>query len=174
MGKSVSRIVSESADSLAAVHWVADMLDRTLPGGAVEIRMQRPEDRRSLDQNAKLWAMLGDVARQQQMVISGRLTWADPADWKDLFTAALRKELRMAQGIDGGLVVLGMRTSRMRKAEFADLIELIYAYGAEHGVQWSEPALAAFDEYREAHGERAHGTIGTEAVRGQGVRHDAR
>jgi hypothetical protein len=38
----------------------------------------------------------------------------------------------------------------------------------------SEPALAAFDEYREAHGERAHGAIGTKAVRGQGVRHDAR
>jgi hypothetical protein len=30
------------------------------------------------------------------------------------------------------------RTSKLNVKEFSDLIECIYAYGAEHGVKWSE------------------------------------
>jgi len=33
-----------------------------------------------------------------------------------------------------------------RKREFAELIELIYAYGAEQGVVWSEPTKRYFGE----------------------------
>ncbi len=119
-------------------------------GVHVELALRRVSDLRSLSQNAKLWPMLEDVAGQQQLVIDGALVWASKEDWKDVFTAALNQHQRMAKGIDGGLVMLGMRTSKMRKKEFSDLIELIYAYGAEHGVQWSEQALKAYDEFKEA------------------------
>ena len=105
------------------------------------------ERRRSISQNAKMWPMLSDVAKQVQLCINGQMVWAQPEDWKDVFTAALRREQRMAQGIDGGLVVLGAHTSKMRKAEFADLIEIIYAFGAEKGVVWSEPALSAYEQW---------------------------
>jgi hypothetical protein len=107
------------------------------------------EQTRSLDQNAKLWPMLSDVAKQVQWPVDGRLVYMHEDDWKDLFTAALRKHQRMAKGIDGGVVMLGGRTSRMVKAEFSDLIELIYSFGAEHGVQWSEPP-AKVEEGRRA------------------------
>lgn len=119
-------------------------------GIPVESAIRRLSDLRSLSQNAKLWPMLEDVASQQQLVVDGVAEWADREDWKDVFTNALRKYQRMARGIDGGVVMLGMRTSKMRKKEFSDLIELIYAYGAEHGVQWSDPALRVFEEYKEA------------------------
>lgn len=108
------------------------------------------ERKRSNNQNAKLWACLQDVAEQCEMVINGRPCKASKDDWKEIFTAALKREQRMAMGIDGGLVVLGSRTRSMRKAEFSDLLELIHAYGAEHDVVWSDPALAAFGEYPEA------------------------
>lgn len=108
------------------------------------------ERKRSLPQNAKLWACLQDVSEQCEMVINGRPCKASKEDWKTLFSAALARENRMAIGIDGGVVILGVSTSRMRKSEFSDLLELIQAYGAEHDVVWSDPALAAFGEYPEA------------------------
>ena len=46
-----------------------------------------------------------------------------------------------ADGIDGGFVVCGQRTSKMSKAEFSNLLELIYAFGAEHEVTFSEPVM---------------------------------
>lgn len=92
------------------------------------------EPTRSLDQNAKLWPMLGDVAYQVEWY-GRKLT---PAEWKDVFTAALIKA-DVVPGIDGGFVVLGQRTSTMSKRRFSELVELIYAFGAERGVMWSEP-----------------------------------
>lgn len=101
------------------------------------------EPRRTLDQNSKLWPMLGDVSRQVQW--HGQ--YLKDFDWKDIFTAAL-KRYRAVPGIDGGIVLLGMRTSRMTKSEFSELVESIYAFGAEHGVVWSEPAQKTIDEHK--------------------------
>lgn len=108
------------------------------------------EEKRSNDQNKKLWPMLHDVSSQVQLCINGKMEWATPEDFKDVFTAALRKDQRMAMGLDGGVVFLGVRTSKMRKREFSELIELIYAFGSERGVQWSEKAMECYAEYREA------------------------
>ena len=54
------------------------------------------------------------------------------------------------QGIGGTLVVIPARTSRMNKKEFSELIEAIYSFGSGEDVRWSEPALAAYELYREA------------------------
>jgi len=99
-------------------------------GAVVELR----PDTRSLSQNARLWAMLTDVSRQVDWY-GERLT---PEDWKTMFTASLRKQ-KSVPGIDGGFVVLGDRTSRMTKAEFGDLMELISAFAAEREVVFREP-----------------------------------
>jgi hypothetical protein len=90
--------------------------------------------RRSVDQNSLLWARLTDIATQ--VVWHGeKLT---PEDWKDLFTASLRR-MRLVPGIDPGTFVpVGMRTSDMGKAEFSDLLELIAAFGAERGVKFHD------------------------------------
>lgn len=91
------------------------------------------EPTRSLDQNAKLWPMLDDIAKQ--VIWHGqRLT---DGEWKDVFTAALKKQ-KVVPGLDGGFVVCGGSTSKMTKKEFSDLIELMYAFGAQQNVQWSD------------------------------------
>lgn len=95
-------------------------------GYVVEIRPQT----RSLDQNARLWAMLTDVS--EQVLWYGK--HLSPDDWKDVFSASLR-QTRVVPTIDGdGFVPLGMRTSTMTKAEFGALMDLIEAFGAERGV----------------------------------------
>lgn len=95
------------------------------------------EATRSLDQNALLWALLTDLSRQVMWPVDGELVKLEPEDWKDITTAALRREMRVAKGIDGGHVMLGTRTSRMTKRDFSDLCELILAFGAARGVEWS-------------------------------------
>lgn len=95
------------------------------------------EATRTLEQNAKLWPMLQDVSSQVDWY-GNKLT---DEEWKDVFSASLKKQ-KAVPGIDGGFVVCGQRTSKMGKKEFADLIEVIYAFGAERGVKWSERMVA--------------------------------
>jgi hypothetical protein len=86
--------------------------------------------KRTSEQNDRLWAMLGDVSRQVEWYGQH----LSDSDWKEVFSASIRK-LRVVPGIDAGTFIpLGLRTSKMRKAEMSDLLELIAAFGAEHGV----------------------------------------
>ena len=88
---------------------------------------------RSLMQNNRLWALLTDVSRQVDWY-GRKLT---PENWKDVFTAAMKKQ-DVVPGIEGGFVVLGMSTSKMTKQEMNDLQTLIEAFGAENQVKWTE------------------------------------
>lgn len=88
---------------------------------------------RSLMQNNRLWALLTDVSRQVDWY-GRKLT---PENWKDVFTAAMKKQ-DVVPGIEGGFVVLGMSTSKMTKQEMVDLQTIIEAFGAEHQVKWSK------------------------------------
>lgn len=114
----------------------------TVPEGW-KITIQPPG--RTLDQNAKLWPMLDDVAKQVEWY--GQYLLRD--DWKDIFTAALKKA-KVVPGLDGGFVVCGLHTSKMNKHDFSDLIELIYVFGCDpkHPVVWSEKAQLAYTEFK--------------------------
>lgn len=88
---------------------------------------------RSLEQNSRLWAMLGEVSKQ----VNWHGNKLSPEDWKHVFSAALSQQ-RVVPNIDGnGFVVLGKSTSKMSIREMTDLIELIFAFGAQHGVVFS-------------------------------------
>ncbi|EPC1463930.1 recombination protein NinB [Cronobacter sakazakii] len=95
---------------------------------------------RSLDQNRRLWATLRDVSEQ----VAWHGMKLDSEDWKHIFTAALKGQ-RSAPGINGGFVVLGQSTSKMRVSELSELLELIYAFGADRDVRWSEDAQEAIE-----------------------------
>lgn len=90
------------------------------------------EPTRSLSQNALMWGDLSDVSNQVEWY--GRKLI--PEDWKHIFSAALKKQ-DVVPGIDGGFVILGQSTSKMTIKEMADMIELIHAFGAEHGVRFT-------------------------------------
>lgn len=108
-------------------------------GQSAKVEISEAKPTRSLEQNARLWSLLTDVSRQVQWPVDGKLQFLSPEDWKEVFTAAWAKGQRVAQGIDGGFVMLGCRTSRMRVGEMCDLQLLIEAFGAERGVRWTEP-----------------------------------
>lgn len=144
MSKEIKYAVSAQADIYTVLSQVGAMIDKGLPAGPVEVAVRRPVKKRSTDQNRLLWATLRDVS--EQVVWYGKKLSSD--DWKQIFTAGLKQQ-QAVPGIDGGFVMLGSSTSRMSKREFSDLVELIHAFGAEHQVAWSDPAVAAYEELRE-------------------------
>ena len=107
------------------------------------------EDTRSLAQNRMLWACLRDVS--EQVIWYGKKL--DSESWKHVFSAALNRQ-ETVPGIDGGFVVLGKSTSKMRVGEMRDLITLIHAFGAEHNVRFSDEAARA-KEWAERFGAAA-------------------
>jgi hypothetical protein len=100
---------------------------RVTAGRRVSLKVS--EEKRSLPQNSRMWAMLAEVSRQV-MWHGQKLA---PEDWKEMFTASLKQQ-RAVPGISGGFVILGSRTSEMDKEELSELMDLISAFGAEHGV----------------------------------------
>lgn len=103
------------------------------------LRIEVGDPVRSLEQNDRMWALLTDVSEQVQWPVDGKLQTLSPEDWKHIFSAGLKREHRVAQGINGGFVMLGQRTSKMSKRELGDLMTLIEAFGVEREVVWSEP-----------------------------------
>lgn len=100
------------------------------------VHVEAKPSTRTLEQNAKMWAMLADISRQT--LWHGQELTTD--DWKNLFTASVKK-LRVVPNLEGtGFVALGMATSRYTKAEMSAMIELMYAFGAEREVKWSASA----------------------------------
>lgn len=84
--------------------------------------------------------MLTDVA--QQLTHHG--VKLSPDDWKLVFLDGLKRELRLVPNLDGtGFVNLGRSSSDLSKAEMSDLMELIAAFGAQHGVAFKDMEAVA-------------------------------
>jgi hypothetical protein len=121
-------IIRGPADRSLIAKWAANVAEGTI----VEFKSAR----RSVDQNALLWARLGEISRG--VVWYGQKLTAE--DWKDVMTASLRKA-RVVPGLDAGsFVPLGMRTSDMTKEEMTALLDLIDAFAAEQGITFEEAA----------------------------------
>jgi hypothetical protein len=102
-------------------------------GARVEVKAAK----RTLPQNDRFWAMLTDIAM--------RVDWdgakRTPGDWKIRFLNALNREARMMSDLDGtGVIDVGRRSSDLTKEEMSDVIELMFKYGAEHGVTFRDDA----------------------------------
>lgn len=120
------------ADRQRVMAWVM----RAPDGWQVEIK----EPKRSVDQNARLWASLTDVAAQ----CTYHGLKLEPADWKVLFMDALDRDTRMVPNLDGnGFISLGRSSSKLTKGEFSALLEVIYAWGSANGVTFHDGQEAA-------------------------------
>lgn len=109
-------------------------------------------DKRTLDQNAKLHAMLSDIAKQSTHL--NQVLSAD--DWKRLCVAQFRtdciknnlprlseywqkNEFKLIPSLDGtGLVALGTQTRTLPMYVMAGFIEWLLYFGAEHDIKWSD------------------------------------
>ena len=77
-------------------------------------------------------------------IISREVKWQglrlSPDDWKLMFLDALGHEMRMVKNLnENGYINLGRSSSALSKSEMSDLMELIHAFAAQHGVDLKEP-----------------------------------
>lgn len=91
---------------------------------------------RTSEQNCYQWPYLAGFAEQMPWPINGVMCNLSPDEWKDILTAAFEKEVepRLAAGFDGGIVMLGRRTSQFGKRKFAEWMEFLMAAAAIKGV----------------------------------------
>ncbi len=93
------------------------------------------EPTRSLDQNAAMWPLLQAFADQLQWPVNGQMVWMTADEWKDVLSAAFRREcVRVAMGLEGGMVMLGSRTSKFGVREMSDFIEFLHATAVARDV----------------------------------------
>ena len=95
--------------------------------------------KRSVPQNDRMWAML--------TVLSQELVWhgqrLSPEDWKLVMLDGLTAEMRLVPNINGnGFVPLGRSSSKLTKPEFTELMDLIEAFAAQHGVDLGKEQAA--------------------------------
>lgn len=115
-----------------AVRALAHRLIDMAPHAAV---LNITEAARTLDQNAKMHAMLSDIARAKPQ---GRVLKTEV--WKALFMNAAGFTCTFEPTLDGqGVIPLGFKSSRLNKAEFSDLLEAIHCFAAEHGIEFTDP-----------------------------------
>lgn len=106
---------------------------RTAPDGfAVTVA----EPTRNLEQNAAQWPILQAFADQLQWPVNGAMVSMSAEEWKDVLSAAFRREtVRVAMGLDGGMVMLGMRTRDMSKSEFSGWLDFLHVTAEIRGVK---------------------------------------
>lgn len=94
------------------------------------------ENTRNKNQNAAQWPILQEFADQLQWPVNGQMVFMSKEEWKDVLTAAFKQETtRIAMGLNGGVVMLGMKTSIMSKNQFSEWLDFLHAIAADRGVK---------------------------------------
>ena len=145
----IRRVVRDTDAVAPSVLWLRDMLERGLPGGAVEIRIGR--ETRNSEQNARFHAMCGDFARSGVEWFGKRRSLDE---WKVLLVSAhavaTKKPGEVVPGLEGELVAIRESTARMSKQRIGSLIDYAQAMADQLGVTLRDPAPAQYQQYREA------------------------
>lgn len=110
----------------------------TLPHGVrYSVTVEEYQPKRSLDQNAKLHSLLGDIAKQKQW--DGE--YMEIEDWKRLLTAgwmkATGRTVKLVRDLEGnGFVPIYQRTSRLSVKEMIELIEFVTAWMVDNEIRF--------------------------------------
>lgn len=124
MAQAIVRLVNRETRAKAA-DWIWGAEDGTT------VTFATP-DKRTLEQNARMWAALTDIAAA--MPWHGQ--WLAPDDWKLLFLADMDRAARMVPALDGrGFINLNTSSSALRVREMAALIDAITTFAAANGVR---------------------------------------
>jgi hypothetical protein len=136
MGRALAIIKTEHDRQL-----VAEWLAKAKIGTRIEFRGPK----RTLPQNDRMWAMLTDIVRQHKQ-INGRQFSTE--EWKCIFLQAAGAEPKMLPTLDGLGFFATSSSSILSVQEASDVIECMFAWGAEVGMAWSDPEIASYSRAR--------------------------
>lgn len=107
------------------------LVDQAPPGYVVTVAEPKYTD----DQRKLIWAVLTELSKARPY---GRRH--TPAKWKLLVMNACGYECQFMEGLNGEIFPVGLSLTQLTKAQASKLIEWIYAYAAEAGVELSRIA----------------------------------
>ncbi len=125
-------VIHRPADRERAIAWVRRAPDET--------RIEFKASKRTLPQNALMWVLLTHISVQK--LHHGRRYL--PGDWKVIFLHALGRDTRFVPALDGtGFLPIGQSSSDLSIPEMTDMIEMLYSWGAQNGVDFADDARVA-------------------------------
>lgn len=141
----------DRADQVPFVmRWVQHVVEKALADGAVQVTLGRPAKSRSME--AKYHAMISDIRQQCFRGYSAEGVKAVLVNQFALEMAEMGEPLanpgeKVWDWKTQEPVYVRPSTTKFRKSEASAFIEFLHSVGAEYGVQWSEKALAVYDQY---------------------------
>ena len=133
-----ARVIYSETDRQEILAWIKSARLKT----RVEVRGPR----RTLPQNDKMWAMLSDIVRQRKKINGQEFS---TEQWKSIFMEALGHEQDVLPKLDGSdFFTVDTSTSKLDEQQMSDLIEFMFAWGAENHVEWSDPNMRSLEESR--------------------------
>ena len=131
------------------LQWVRQMALKAVAGGPVDVTVARPG--KSREQEARYHAMIGDIHKQ---CFRGYSAEGVKAVLVNQFALEMERSgeplthpgEQAWDWVNQVAVYVRPSTKKFRKKEASDFIEFLHSVGAEYGVQWSEKALAVYDE----------------------------
>lgn len=104
-------------------------------GHAYKMMVVEEGERRSLEQNSKMWAMLTEFAAQVEL--AGR--HFEPAQWKAILLHAWGQEIEFLPSLDGSAFIpYGNQSSKMLKRDMISFLEFMLAEGTKRGVKFAD------------------------------------
>ena len=91
---------------------------------------------RTLAHNAVQWPILNAFANQLLWPVNGQMVKLEAGEWKDILTAAYKEEtVRLAMGLNGGMVMLGKKTREFTVAEWPEWRAFLESVAADRGIK---------------------------------------
>ena len=91
---------------------------------------------RTLAHNAVQWPILNAFASQLLWPVNGQMVKLEAEEWKDILTAAYKEEtVRLAMGLNGGMVMLGKKTREFKVAEWPEWMAFLESVAADRGIK---------------------------------------
>ena len=87
---------------------------------------------RSLEQNARYWSLLTEIS--EQLTPEGKVY--SPETWHQYLRAKFIGKDTVV--VDGDVLFVPKTTTKLKVAEFSDLMTQVEAWGTEHGVRFTE------------------------------------
>ena len=91
---------------------------------------------RTLAQNAVQWPILNAFSNQLKWPVNGEMVKLEPEEWKDILTVAYKQEtVRLAPGLNGGMVMLGKKTRKFKADEWSEWMEFLSSVVSDRGIK---------------------------------------
>lgn len=129
---SYTRTVDDAESFRAALRELWEQCRRINWSGPWRLTFEPHKETRSLAQNRRYWVLVNEWAQQAPQHMDGE--WHAPEVWHEFF----RQRFLGIEGvpIDGDMVPIIRSTRTLKVDEFAEYMEQVEAWMAEHGLEY--------------------------------------